>query len=386
MSTATQPAAFWYAILAAQSFLAAIAIFVVQRQDERSSKNSGQENGLAREKIAELEDALLAKEREFQERLQTAENSLSQKEDAFKQEALAQREEYSRKAAESSRQLEEKARELQSKLDSSADELIRLQSLLQASQDSARQLQQAQKRISELESMVSARDREYRSALDSRAGDLEQLRGQLAKTQQDLAAANLAIEDIARLKEQAKESEQLRFQYARVQEQLSKSQEELSRFRVSGAQMAGARDKDVRAVTEAQQRITQLEEMLAARDKESLAKQDELKQQLEKTQAELSLTNKMHEGLKGQYDELEEKFTQIVTELEQEKKKPKPSWQEPPAPQPPLPEPPAAAEEKPVPAEETPAPSVQEEQQKDAAKGGVSLDAIKKLLKSQYKT
>ncbi len=370
MSSAAQPTAFWYAILAAQSFLAAVAVFVVQRQqEERSSKQAGQENGAVQEKISELEDALSAKERENQQ-------------------MLLEREEYSRKSAESGRQLEEKAKELQAKLDNSADELIRLQSLLRASEESAQQLQQAQKRISELESMISARDREYRSALDSQSGDLEQLRAQLAKTQQELAAANSAMEDIARLKEQARESEQLRFQYARVQEQLNKSQEELARFRVSGAQMAGARDKDVRAATEAQNKITQLEEMIAARDKESLAKQDELKQQLEKTQAELSLTNKMHEGLKGQYDELEEKFTQVVTELDQEKKKPKPSWQEPPAPQPALaePEPPAAAEEKPVPAKETPAPAGQEEQQNDPAKGSVSLDAIKKLLKSQYKT
>jgi citron Rho-interacting kinase len=63
-----------------------------------------------------------------------------------------------------------------------------------------------------------------------------------------------------------------------------------------------------------------LRQALAANDilQKELA---QLKEELDKTKNELALSNQMYNGLKGQYDELEDKFSQLFEEFLKEQKK-----------------------------------------------------------------
>jgi chromosome segregation ATPase len=54
------------------------------------------------------------------------------------------------------------------------------------------------------------------------------------------------------------------------------------------------------------------------------AKVVELEEELAKARKESALSNQMHEGLKGQYDELEEKFSQLFQQFLEEQKKNQP--------------------------------------------------------------
>lgn len=67
-------------------------------------------------------------------------------------------------------------------------------------------------------------------------------------------------------------------------------------------------------------RVTALEQQLA-QQKEFGAKTSTLDQENIRLKQELNLANQMHEGLKGQYDELEEKFSQLFEQFLEEQKK-----------------------------------------------------------------
>ena len=74
----------------------------------------------------------------------------------------------------------------------------------------------------------------------------------------------------------------------------------------------------------------QLAELRKQSGKESALKAElaarvvKLEEELVKTRKESALSNQMHEGLKGQYDELEERFSQLFQQFLEEQKKNQP--------------------------------------------------------------